>query len=73
MTRVEELLTLRSSQWQRTIEHYDSKTAKLADTATELARLRVLKEAEDHEIEALEARLFRLQNIDEIHIEIDVL
>jgi len=57
---VEELLALRSQQWQRTVEIYDSKTAKLGDTATELARLRVLKEAEEKEIESLEGRLFRL-------------
>ena len=52
---------------------YDAKSAKLSDTATELAKLRVLREAEEKEIEALEARLFRLQSIDEVHIEIDVL
>lgn len=39
---------------------YDSRTAKLAETATELARLRVIRDAEDREIEALEARLFRM-------------
>ena len=55
------------------MELYDAKTAKLSESATELARLRVLKEAEEREIEQLEARLFRLQSIDEIHIEIDVL
>lgn len=33
----------------------------------------MLKDVEEREIEQLEARLFRLQNIDEIHIEIDVL
>lgn len=38
-----------------------------------LAHLRSLKNEEEKEIEILEARLFRLQNIDEIHIEIDVL
>ena len=66
-------MTLRSAQWKRTVELYDAKTAKLSESATELARLRVLKEAEEREIEQLEARLFRLQSIDEIHIEIDVL
>ena len=60
LARVEELLALRSSQWQRTVEMYDRKTAKLHDAATELARLRMIKEEEDQEIEALEARLFRL-------------
>ena len=38
-----------------------------------LAYLRNLRDEEQKEIEQLEARLFRLQNIDEIHIEIDVL
>ena len=52
---------------------YDAKSAKLHDTATELARLRIIKEEEEKEFEELEARLFRLQSIDEIHIEIDVL
>ena len=73
MARVEELLALRSSQWQRTVEVYDAKSAKLQETVTKLSRLRVIKESEEREMEALEARLFRLQNIDEIHIEIDVL
>ena len=73
LARVEELLALRSGQWQRTVDLYDRKTAKLHDAATELARLRIIQEAEEKEIEALEARLFRLQSIDEIHIEIDVL
>ena len=66
-------MALRSSQYQRTVDIYDNKTAKLTDIATELARLRVIKDAEEKEIEALESRLFRLQSIDEIHIEIDVL
>ena len=52
---------------------YDAKSAKLQETVTQLSRLRVIKESEEREIEALESRLFRLQNIDEIHIEIDVL
>ena len=73
LARVEELLALRSSQWRRTIELYDAKQEKLSESATELARLRVIKEAEEREIEQLEARLFRLQSIEEIHIEIDVL
>ena len=60
LTRVEELLALRSSQWQRTVELYDFKSEKLHDSATELARLRVYKEAEEREMEDLEARLFRL-------------
>ena len=38
-----------------------------------LAHLRQIKQEEEKEMEVLEARLFRLQNIDEIHIEIDVL
>ena len=38
-----------------------------------LAYLRQIKADEEKELEQLEARLFRLQNIDEIHIEIDVL
>lgn len=60
LARVEELLSLRSKQWERTVELYDAKTARLSDEATELARLRVIKEAEEREIEALEAKLFRL-------------
>ena len=45
---------------------YDAKSAKLQETVTKLSRLRVIKESEEREMEALEARLFRLQNIDEI-------
>ena len=42
------------------MELYDAKSEKLHDSATELARMRVYKEAEEREMEALEARLFRL-------------
>ena len=57
---MEELLSLRSKQWERTVELYDAKTSNLSDAATELASLRVIKDAEEREIEALEAKLFRL-------------
>lgn len=60
LARVEEILTLRTSQYQRTVELYDLKTQKVSDAATELARLRVLKQVEEREMEAAEARLFRL-------------
>ena len=73
LARVEEILTLRSNQYARTVELYDLKSSKLSDAAIELARLRNLKESEEKEMESLEARLFRMQNIDEINIEIDVL
>ena len=60
LARIEELLTLRSNQWQRTVEASDLKSAELQDLAIELAKLRAIKEQEEREMEALEARLYRL-------------
>lgn len=73
MARIEELLALRASQYQKTVDLYDGKSATLYEGVSELARLRYTKESEEKEMEELESRLFRLQSIDEIHIEIDVL
>lgn len=60
LARVEELLALRTSQYQKTVELYDEKSATLFESVSELARLRFIKESEEKEMEALEARLFRL-------------
>jgi hypothetical protein len=45
----------------------------MSEVAVDLAQMRQIKEREEKLLEELSQRLYRAQNVDELHIEIDVL
>lgn len=55
------------------LETYDKRTEQLSELAVDLAQLRSLKESETAKTDRVRDRVQRLQNVDELHIEIDVL
>ena len=73
LSQIEELLKQRSKDLTKALETYDKRTEQLSELAVDLAQLRSIKTREANSLNLIKDKVFRLQNVDEIHIEIDVL
>jgi hypothetical protein len=73
LNQIEGLLKQRSEDLTKALETYDKRTEQLSELAVDLAQLRSIKTREANSLNLIKDKVFRLQNVDEIHIEIDVL
>lgn len=67
------MLRSKATDLEQVLKTFDKRTEQLTELAVDLSYLRTQKEREDGQLTKITERLFRLQNVDEIHIEIDVL
>ena len=73
LSQIEDLLKLRSQDLTKALETLDRRTEQLSELAVDLAQLRSSKTREANSLSQIKEQVSRLQNVDEIHIEIDVL
>lgn len=73
LAQVEDLLKNRGEQLDKILKTGDKKANQLSELAVDLAHLRQLKDQEEALVNKIADKLFKLQNVDELHIEIDVL